>query len=156
MSKIQVFTDGSCIRNPGPGGFAICILIGKEKYIKTGAETFTTNNRMEIKGVLLALNSTRDYKDVDIFTDSSYVVNGYNKWMKSWEKNNWKTSQGKHVLNEDLWRELLLFSKSLSSHKIHWIKGHNNNCYNEEVDKEARQAAYKVSQKIVPESFFSR
>jgi ribonuclease HI len=143
---IQVFTDGSCINNPGAGGYAICIVYPNGKEITFAAsEQFTTNNRMELKAVILGLEKTLD-TDVNsqIFSDSSYVVNGINKWITGWIKNGWKNSQKKEVLNADLWKELYSLQSKNKNTEIIWIKGHSGNKYNNIAHNLAIKEARKI------------
>jgi ribonuclease HI len=144
---IKIYTDGSCIGNPGPGGWAAVILDGTLKKELFGGEKSTTNNRMELIAAIKALeyclilqkNSFLN-KEIKIFTDSLYVKKGITEWIKNWENNNWKTADKKVVKNIDLWKNL----KGLSeSKKIswHWIKGHSDHPMNDLADKLARQAA---------------
>lgn len=138
---IYIFTDGSCLGNPGPGGFAALLRFnGKEKEI-TGAEDNTTNNRMEIKAVIEALKSlkTSNYP-VIITSDSKYVIDGIEKWIYNWKKDNWAPALKKKVKNLDLWKEL---EELRQSYSITWkhVYGHQGHTENERVDTLARQAA---------------
>lgn len=138
---IEVFSDGSCLNNPGIGGYAVCI-VEKESYRTfSDSEQNTTNNRMEIKAVLLAFEKTKDESNVKIFADSSYVVNGFNIWMHNWIKNQWKNSKKIDVLNKDLWILLYEKYKIHKTHSLNWIKAHSNNKYNDIADAEAVNAA---------------
>tara|TARA_A100001015_G_scaffold25441_1_gene28636 strand:- start:1729 stop:2154 length:426 start_codon:yes stop_codon:yes gene_type:complete len=137
---IKIYTDGSCLKNPGNGGWAAIINInGKIKKI-SGNEKNTTNNRMELMATINALKemSTRDL--IEIFTDSKYVKNGITEWVNTWILNNWKTSKKEDVKNKDLWIELYKLNKSLNI-KWNWVKAHAGNPLNEEVDMLAKKAA---------------
>jgi len=137
MKKIEVFTDGSSIGNPGPGGWcAILKYKGKEKKI-SGGEAFTTNNRMELKAVIEALKLLKSPCEVELFSDSTYVLKGINEWLKNWIKKDFRG-----VKNEDLWKEFINVSKG---HKINvnWVKGHSGHEENEICDKIARKEALK-------------
>ena len=117
---VEIYTDGSCSGNPGPGGYAAILCYrGKEKII-TGSEQHTTNNRMELTAVIEALKCLKKPCKVIVRTDSQYVVNGVNQWLPEWIKRNWKTSSGKEVLNRDLWEKLLTV---MSFHEVtfEWI-----------------------------------
>ena len=137
---IKIYTDGSCLKNPGNGGWAAIINInGKIKKI-SGNEKNTTNNRMELMATINALKemSTRDL--IEIFTDSKYVKNGITEWVNTWILNNWKTSKKEDVKNKDLWIELYKLNQSLNI-KWNWVKAHAGNPLNEEVDMLAKKAA---------------
>ena len=137
---IKIYTDGSCLKNPGNGGWAAIINInGKIKKI-SGNEKNTTNNRMELMATINALKemSTRDL--IEIFTDSKYVKNGITEWVNTWILNNWKTSKKEDVKNKDLWIELYKLNQSLNI-KWNWVKAHAGEPLNEEVDMLAKKAA---------------
>lgn len=138
MPLVEVYTDGACSGNPGPGGYgAILVYKGKEKEI-SGGEKDTTNNRMELLAVIKALESLKFPCRVNITTDSKYVSDAINKkWLDSWVKNNWKRAKNKEVLNSDLWKRL---HKLLNIHntKFYWIKGHDGHPYNERCDELAK------------------
>lgn len=130
---ITIFTDGSSRGNPGPGGWG-AIILSDEKVIEIGGrEDETTNNRMEMTAVISALKSVSNDEEINLYTDSAYVLNGATRWVKGWEKNNWKTSTKDDVLNKDLWQKLV----DLTAHRnISWnlIKGHAGNPGNERCD----------------------
>ena len=137
---IKIYTDGSCLKNPGNGGWAAIINInGKIKKI-SGNEKNTTNNRMELMATINALKemSTRDL--IEIFTDSKYVKNGITEWVNTWILNNWKTSKKEDVKNKDLWIELYKLNQSLNI-KWNWVQAHAGDPLNEEVDILAKKAA---------------
>lgn len=144
---IKIYTDGSCIGNPGPGGWAAVILDGALKKELFGGEKSTTNNRMELTAAIKALeyclilqkNSFLN-KEIEIFTDSLYVKKGITEWIKNWENNNWKTADKKVVKNIDLWKNLKELSESKKI-SWHWIKGHSDHPMNDLADKLAKQAA---------------
>ena len=139
---VEIYSDGACSGNPGVGGFgAILRASGKEKEI-SGCEDMTTNNRMELMGVIAALEALKKPCRVKITTDSNYVVKGMNEWIHGWIKNNWKNSQKKDVLNRDLWERLLKASKPHDIKWI-WIKGHNGHIENERCDEIAREEIKK-------------
>ena len=134
MKKIEIYTDGACSGNPGPGGWgAVLVYNGKEKEL-SGSEKNTTNNRMELTAVIMALNALNQPCEVKLTTDSKYVCDAINKsWVYSWKKNGWKKSDKKPALNVDLWKELLSL---LEKHEVEfiWVKGHNGHKYNEICD----------------------
>lgn len=134
MKQIEIYTDGACSGNPGPGGWgAVLVYNGKEKEL-SGSEKNTTNNRMELTAVIMALNALNQPCEVKLTTDSKYVCDAVNKgWVYSWRKNGWKKSDKKPALNVDLWEELLSL---LEKHEVEfiWVKGHNGHKYNEICD----------------------
>lgn len=146
MKKIEIYTDGSCKQNPGPGGWAaILVYKGKEKEI-CGGEAETTNNRMELLSVINALSALREPCEVLITSDSKYVVDGITKgWAESWKNNGWKKSDKKPALNTELWDQLLALCEE---HKVsfEWVKGHAGHPYNERCDTLAQGEAEKYRQ----------
>lgn len=134
MKQIEIYTDGACSGNPGPGGWgAVLVYNGKEKEL-SGSEKETTNNRMELTAVIMALNALNQPCEVKLTTDSKYVCDAINKgWVYSWRKNGWRKSDKKPALNVDLWKELLSL---LEKHEVEfiWVKGHNGHKYNEICD----------------------
>ena len=135
---IEIFTDGACSGNPGPGGWgAVLRWNGHEKEL-SGGEADTTNNRMELMAAIVALESLKRDAKVAITTDSTYVRDGITKWIHGWKKNGWKTSAKKPVKNVDLWQRL---EAALGSHDVtwHWVKGHAGHPENERADELARQ-----------------
>ena len=139
---IKIYTDGSCIGNPGAGGWAAIILDGKNEKIISGNKNYTTNNQMELFAAIKALSNFNKKKSFKIFTDSNYVKDGITKWIKNWKKNNWKTSAKKPVKNQELWKKL---DKLVKFHDVkwEWIKGHSTNIYNNLADELAKKAAKK-------------
>jgi ribonuclease HI len=137
---IEIYTDGSCLENPGNGGWAA--IINDEGKIEkiSGSEKNTTNNRMELMAPIAALSKITKKKKVQIFTDSQYVKMGITNWIHNWIKNNWQTSKKEDVKNKDLWLNLY---KLTQSHDVewHWVKAHAGNTLNEEVDALAKDAA---------------
>ncbi|MFQ6778312.1 MAG: ribonuclease HI [Alphaproteobacteria bacterium] len=140
---LKIWTDGSCLGNPGPGGWAFIATDGEKIAERSGGETNTTNNRMELTAVLNALRASQHHKSVEIHTDSQYVKNGMQLWMKNWKKNNWHTADKKPVKNQDLWIELDKLSSVRDIHWV-WVRGHNGEEYNERVDDLARGQAEKI------------
>jgi ribonuclease HI len=139
QNTVEIFTDGACSGNPGPGGYAAILKYGEEIREISGYEVETTNNRMEMMAVIEALRQLKRPCEVRVITDSQYVVKGMTEWIQGWVKRNWLTSQKKPVLNKSLWKELLRLCKK---HKIEWqwVKGHNGHPYNERCDQLAREA----------------
>ena len=144
--ETKIYTDGACIGNPGPGGWAAIILANNQKKELFGGEKLTTNNRMELTAAIKALEyfSKEDkklpsLKNLKIYTDSNYVKEGITVWINSWEKNNWKTSDKKNVKNIDLWKRLKELTKS-NQIEWNWIKGHSDNPMNDLADKLAKRA----------------
>ena len=139
---IKIYTDGSCIGNPGPGGWAVIILDNKNEKIISGKKNNTTNNQMELLAPIKALSNFNKKKSFVIFTDSIYVKEGITKWIENWKKNSWKTYGKKPVKNQKLWKKLDELVK-FHDVKWEWIKGHSTNIYNNLVDELARKAAKK-------------
>ncbi len=137
---LKIWTDGSCLGNPGPGGWAFLATDGKNIAERSGGEKNTTNNRMELMAVLRALTAARRHSAVEIHTDSQYVKNGMMSWMKNWKRNNWRTADKKPVKNQDLWMALDEISSNTDIHWV-WVKGHAGEEFNERVDTLARTAA---------------
>ena len=137
---IKIYTDGSCLENPGNGGWAAIIIDeGKKAEIK-GSKKNTTNNQMELLAPIKALNKISKGSKVQIFTDSKYVKSGITEWIHNWKKNGWKTANKQPVKNKELWEELDLLSNSFEI-KWSWVKAHSTDKLNNEVDLIAREAA---------------
>ena len=137
---IKIYTDGSCLNNPGDGGWA-AIINSDGKILKiSGSEKNTTNNKMELMAPINALKKINKNKEVEIYTDSKYVKLGITEWIHKWIKNNWQTSKKEDVKNKELWAELYKLTKSLKISWI-WVKAHSGNPINEEVDLLAKKAA---------------
>ena len=145
-TRVQVFTDGSCLGNPGPGGWAAILRYnGTEKEL-SGGFSGTTNNRMELRAVINALAALTRTCGVDLYTDSTYIKDAVVKdWLGAWQKNGWKTAAKKPVKNQDLWRELLPL---LKSHEVrfHWVRGHAGHPENERCDVLAKTQAARPGQ----------
>ena len=137
---IKIYTDGSCLENPGNGGWAA--IINEDGNIRriSGSEKKTTNNRMELMAPINALINMSPKYEIEIYTDSQYVKLGITEWINTWTKNNWQTSKREDVKNKDLWLELYNLNKSLNV-EWNWIKAHAGNPLNEEVDLLAKKAA---------------
>lgn len=140
---LKIWTDGSCLGNPGPGGWAFIATNGQETAERSGGEPNTTNNRMELTAVIRALNAARHHKELEIHTDSQYVKNGMQVWLARWKNNNWKGASNKPVKNKELWQQLDTISQDKKIHWV-WVKGHAGNAMNERVDELARTAAEKL------------
>ncbi len=139
-AEVAVFTDGACLGNPGPGGWAALLRYKNvEKYI-SGGETMTTNNRMELMAAIQALEVLRRRSRVHLVTDSQYVKQGIESWLARWQASGWRTSAKKPVKNQDLWERL---SAATAKHTVswEWTRGHSGHAENEKVDKLARDAA---------------
>ena len=136
---VEVFADGACSGNPGAGGFGVILRSGDREKEISGCDPMTTNNRMELTAVIKAFEALRKPCRVKVTTDSNYVVRGITSWIFKWIKNDWKTSQKRQVVNQDLWKRLL----ELSAHhdvRWEWVKGHNAHIENERCDALARSA----------------
>jgi ribonuclease HI len=140
---LKIYTDGSCLGNPGPGGWAFVATDGKNTAERSGGEKDTTNNKMELTAVIRALSAARKHAEVEIHTDSQYVKNGMQAWIKNWKKNGWKTADKKTVKNQELWQELDELAQKIKIH-WHWVRGHSGHEMNERVDELARTAAEKL------------
>ena len=136
---VQIFTDGACSGNPGPGGWGVILRFGgKEKEI-SGGEALTTNNRMELTAAIKGLEALKRSCTITIYTDSRYVMDGMTQWMPRWKANGWKTSDRKPVKNCDLW---IALDSAASRHKVNWrwVEGHSGHPENERADRLARSA----------------
>ena len=144
--EIKIYTDGACVGNPGPGGWAAIVLLENEKMELFGGEKLTTNNRMELMAAIKGLEycakqeeKQPSLKHIKIFTDSIYVKEGITVWINNWEKNNWKTADKKNVKNVDLWKRLKELVKS-NQVEWNWVKGHSEDPMNDLADKLAKKA----------------
>jgi ribonuclease HI len=140
MSTVEAFTDGSCLGNPGPGGWAALLRASGTERMLAGGEPETTNNRMELMAAIGALEALTRPCEVRLMTDSKYVMQGIEQWVPKWKANGWKTSDKKPVKNQDLWIRL---STAVAVHKVSWtwVKGHAGHVENERVDVAAREQA---------------
>lgn len=143
MKHITVHTDGSCLGNPGPGGWAALLRYRERERELVGGETPTTNNRMELMAAIMALETLTEPCQVTLHSDSQYVRQGITEWMPNWVRKNWKTAGGAAVKNRDLWERL---HAATQRHSIdwRWVKGHNGDPDNERVDVLARQEAGRI------------
>lgn len=139
MKHIIIYTDGACRGNPGPGGWGALLLYGQHRKILSGAETHTTNNRMELMAAIEALAALRESCKIDLHTDSQYVQKGISEWLAGWKKRDWRKADKKLVKNADLWQAL---DKEAIRHEVkwHWVKGHSGHPENDFVDSIANQA----------------
>ena len=144
MKKVNIYTDGSCLGNPGPGGWGALLEFNEQTKEMSAGFAHTTNNRMELLAPIEALSQLKQKCDVNIYTDSQYVKNGINQWIHNWKKNGWRTSNKKPVKNADLWK---LLDSQCQQQKVtwHWVKAHNGHPQNERVDDLARMAAGKCN-----------
>ena len=135
---IEIYTDGACRGNPGPGGWGALLIAGKHQKTMHGGEPETTNNRMELTAAIEALNALKGHSNVILHTDSKYVMDGINEWMPNWKKRGWKTAAKKPVKNKDLWQAL---DEAVARHEIdwRWVKGHDGNPGNEMADELANR-----------------
>jgi ribonuclease HI len=140
MKRIQLITDGACLGNPGPGGWAFILRYGDHRKEMYGSEPETTNNRMELTAAIEGLRTIKEPCEVEVVTDSEYVKNGITNWIHAWKRNGWKTSSKKPVVNQDLWRELDALA---ARHRTTWTwtKGHADHDDNNRCDELATGAA---------------
>jgi ribonuclease HI len=144
VSALTIYSDGGCSGNPGPGAWAYILISGEERYRAVESVPSTTNNRMELQGVIAALQEVgrhpewRD-RELEIFTDSEYVKKGITEWIENWERNGWRTRSREAVKNKELWQDLRRLSRSRSI-RWRWLQGHSGNPWNEECDRLVRQA----------------
>lgn len=141
--RVEIYTDGACKGNPGPGGWGVVLKYGGHEKELSGGDPMTTNNRMELKAAIEGIRAIKKAVEIDIYTDSTYVRDGITKWIHSWKVKGWKNSQKEPVKNADLWQEL---DQLASSHKIswHWVKGHSDHPENDRADELAHNAAVKL------------
>ncbi len=129
----EIYTDGACRGNPGPGGWGVLIIAGRHRKTMHGGDPLTTNNRMELTAAIEALNALKNGQRVVLHIDSKYVMDGINEWMPNWKKRGWKTAAKKPVKNKDLWQTL---DEAVARHEIdwRWVRGHDGNPGNEAAD----------------------
>ncbi len=144
MEKVILYTDGACSGNPGPGGWGAILMYKENKKELSGGKKDTTNNVMEITAVLEGLKALKNDCEVEVYSDSAYVVNAFNaKWIDNWKKNGWKNSQKEEVKNKELWQELDVLVQKYKV-KFNKVKGHSTNEYNNRCDELARSAIKKL------------
>ncbi len=146
LSKVEIFTDGACKGNPGPGGWGAVIRSGAREKELSGGEALTTNNRMELTAAIEALSALTRPCAVKLSTDSRYVMDGLTKWIHGWQKNGWRTADKKPVKNAELWQALLA---AVKPHRIEWlwVKGHAGHPENERADRLASDAAVAAAKR---------
>jgi len=147
---VHIYTDGACLGNPGPGGWAALLRSNGHEKELVGAASRTTNNRMEMRAAINALNALNRPCIVTIHTDSQYLRQGITQWVKNWQRNGWKTASKKPVKNKDLWQALL---KAIEPHEVRWewVKGHAGHEENERVDALASEAAHTRAKNAPPD-----
>jgi len=145
LKKVDIFTDGACKGNPGPGGWGALLRMGVHEKEMSGSDPDTTNNRMEMTAVIKALNALIEPCEVTLHTDSRYVIDGMTKWIAGWQRKGWINASKQPVRNADLWHDLI---EAANPHQIHWqwVRGHNGHVENERVDKLASDAALTARQ----------
>jgi ribonuclease HI len=138
IKEVEIFTDGACSGNPGPGGWGAILRHGDTEKELFGGEADTTNNRMELMAAISALNALKTACKVELYTDSSYVKDGISKWIHGWKRNGWRTADKKPVKNAELWQAL---EEARARHQVtlHWVRGHNGHPENERADELARK-----------------
>ncbi|QCE33465.1 ribonuclease HI [Acetobacteraceae bacterium] len=146
IQKVEIWTDGGCRPNPGPGGWGVLLKYGETEKELWGGESETTNNRMELTAAIKALEALKRPCEITLHTDSSYVKNGITKWLKGWIAKGWKTASKKPVLNQDLWEKL---NEEVFRHRIQWkwVKGHAGDEGNERADVLATRGIEEITQK---------
>lgn len=144
-APVQLYTDGACRGNPGPGGWGVLLRYKIHEQTFYGAEPHTTNNRMEMMGAIKGLEALKKSCQVEVYTDSQYLRKGMTEWMINWKKQGWRNAQKQPVKNADLWQQLDALA---ASHQItwHWVKGHSGHPENEQVDQLANQAIDELLQ----------
>ena len=144
MKQVHLITDGACLGNPGPGGWAYVLRFGEHTREMSGSVPHTTNNRMELMAAIEGLRSLKEHCNVEVVTDSEYLKNGITTWIHGWKRNGWKTAAKKPVVNQDLWMEL---EQATAGHDIKWTwtKGHANHEDNNRCDELATRAAREQS-----------
>ena len=145
MKKVKLITDGACLGNPGPGGWAAILRYGEHKKEIFGSEPHTTNNRMELRAAIEGLSALKEGCEVEVVTDSEYLKNGITTWINGWKRKGWMTAAKKPVVNQDLWKQL---DEQVSRHKTQWswTKGHASHADNNRCDELASRAAREQSE----------
>lgn len=143
MMKVEIYTDGACKRNPGPGGWGVLLRYKDQEKTLHGGEAHTTNNRMELMAAIKALESLKRPCEVDLYTDSQYVRKGMTEWMVGWKRKGWINSKKEPVVNVDLWQQLDALA---AKHKVqwHWVKGHSGHLENDLVDALANRGVEEI------------
>lgn len=143
MKKVTIYSDGSSLGNPGPGGWGTVLEFNGHVKELSGGDILTTNNKMELQGAIEGIKALKEPCDITLISDSKYVVQGINEWLTNWVKNNWKTAAKKPVKNVELWQDYLSSSKMHTINAV-WVKGHNGHPQNERCDDLAREEAEKL------------
>ena len=146
--EVQIYTDGACKGNPGPGGWGALLRSGEHEREICGGEALTTNNRMELTAAIEALNALKRACRVALFTDSEYVRRGITEWLPNWRQRKWRTANGKPVKNADLWQAL---ETATTRHDVsfHWVKGHSGHPENERADQLANQGILQIDKSLL-------
>lgn len=150
INQVTIYTDGACSGNPGPGGWGAILMAAGHKKELSGGEKQTTNNRMELTAVIRALEALKFPCEVQLYSDSSYVINAFQlNWLRNWKRNGWKNASGQEVSNRDLWEEL---DRLAGIHQIKWnkVKGHSDNEFNNRCDELAVQATARIKEGLEP------
>jgi ribonuclease HI len=149
LDLVEIFTDGACKGNPGPGGWGAIVRSGTREKEMSGGETLTTNNRMEMLAAIRALQALKRPCHILLHTDSIYLRDGITKWIHGWQRNGWRTADRKPVKNDDLWRELI---EAAAPHRIEWrwVKGHAGHVENERADRLACAEASLYAKRAAP------
>jgi ribonuclease HI len=144
MKQVIIYTDGACRGNPGPGGWGVLIKIDNAEKEIFGGQPNTTNNQMELTAAIEGLAALKETCNVELFTDSRYVMDGITQWIRNWKKNNWRTAAKKDVKNKELWQKL---DNLISQHQVqwHWVKGHSGDAGNETADFLANKGIDSIS-----------
>ena len=148
-SEVEIFTDGACRGNPGPGGWGVILRFGKHERELSGGDPETTNNRMELMAAIMGLEVLKRPCKVRLWTDSMYVKDGVTKWIHGWKRNGWRTGEKNPVKNVELWQRL---DPARARHQVewHWVRGHSGHAENERADQLARNAILKIRTEGVP------
>lgn len=148
LTEVEIWTDGACKGNPGPGGWGVLLTQGRHQKTLFGGEAYTTNNRMELTAVIEALKALKRSCRVTIHTDSQYVKRGMTEWLANWKQRNWRTAAKKPVKNADLWQEL---DELVQEHEVNWVwvRGHSGDPGNEKADELANKGVQSVQDEVV-------
>ncbi|VAY87018.1 Ribonuclease HI [hydrothermal vent metagenome] len=146
IKKVSIYSDGSSLGNPGPGGWGTILKYNNTTKEISGGDSYTTNNKMELQGIIEGLKLLKEPCEVELISDSKYVVQGINQWLNNWIKNNWKTASKKDVKNIQLWQEFIKVSQ-IHIIKAIWVKGHNGHSENERCDQLAKDEANKLKER---------
>jgi len=143
MKQVEIFTDGACKGNPGPGGWGVLLRLGEHEKELSGGEAETTNNRMELTAAIRGLSALTEPCRVELYSDSKYVLDGMTRWVEGWKKRGWINASKKPVRNADLWHELI---EVAARHEVtwHWVRGHSGHPENDRVDRLASDEAERI------------